>query len=260
MRREASGQVSHWLILAGEVYLTIDARAPITLRAGDFVLAPASFGYTVCNPGLPDSTPLRTLPVAQPDGTFRLGMPDAAPEVQMLVGHCEFGAPDARLLVSLLPEIVIVPGQDRLAALATLVSDECRADRRAREVILERLLEVLFIEALRSITATTAPGLIRGLADPRLAPALRAIHASPAQGWTIADLAQTAGLSRSPFCARFHRVIGMPPMEYLLNWRMTLAKDLLHKGRHSIADIATRVGYGSASAVDFHPEMTRVAA
>ncbi|MDB5666840.1 AraC family transcriptional regulator [Cypionkella sp.] len=248
VRREASGHVSHWLILTGEVSLTIDNRPPIILRKGDFVLAPASFGYTISNPDLLPSNPLRSLPQPQPDGSYRLGRPDGPPEVQMLVGHCVFGAPDAALLVSLLPEIVIVNGQDRLAALANLVSDECRANRPAREVILERLLEVLFIEALRATPQTAAPGLIQGLVDPRLAPALRAIHADPARSWTIADLAQTANLSRSPFCARFHRVIGVPPMEYLLNWRMTLAKDLLHKGRTSITEIATSVGYGSPSA------------
>ncbi|GLS85543.1 AraC family transcriptional regulator [Cypionkella aquatica] len=249
VRREASGHVSHWLILTGQVCLCIDNRAPIILRAGDFVLAPASFGYTIANLDLPADTPLRSLPVVQPDGSYRLGDPEGAPSVQMLVGHCLFGAADADLLVSLLPEIVIVPGQDRLAALASLVSDECRANRPAREVILERLLEVLFIEALRATArSTAAPGLVQGLADPRLAPALRAIHADPAHPWTIAKLALTAALSRSPFCARFHRVIGLPPMEYLLNWRMALAKDLLHKDRHSLTEIATRVGYGSASA------------
>jgi transcriptional regulator GlxA family with amidase domain len=113
---------------------------------------------------------------------------------------------------------------------------------------LERLLEVLLVEALRSGTETSsAPGLSRGLGDERLAAALHALHARPEHPWTVLDLAAEAALSRSAFFARFNRIVGVPPMEYLLAWRMALAKQLLRNRELRIDQVAERVGYGSAS-------------
>ena len=104
------------------------------------------------------------------------------------------------------------------------MSDETRRLRPARDLVLARLLEVLLIEALRSTTHTAAsPGLLRGLADPRLAAAIRCMHERPGQTWTVAELAKAAALSRSTFFDRFRRAVGAAPMDYLLTWRMALA-------------------------------------
>jgi AraC-like DNA-binding protein len=166
----------------------------------------------------------------------------------MLVGHCSFDSPDADLLVSLLPQLVHVRGERRLALLVKLVGEESRAQRPARDVVLARLLEVLLIEAMRSAAGTSAsPGLVRGLADTRLALALRAMHEQPTRAWTVEQLAREAALSRSAFFERFSRTVGVAPMAYLLAWRMALAKQLLRKSEDAIADIAERVGYSSAS-------------
>jgi transcriptional regulator GlxA family with amidase domain len=109
-------------------------------------------------------------------------------------------------------------------------------------------VEVLLIEALRARPADDAPpGLLRGLADPRLAPAIRQMHNDVARSWTVAALARTSALSRSAFFERFTRIVGQTPMEYLLVWRMAVAKDLLHRQDISVGEVAERVGYGSAS-------------
>jgi AraC-like DNA-binding protein len=103
-------------------------------------------------------------------------------------------------------------------------------------------------EALRSTQRPDAPpGLLRGLGDVRLAEAIRHMHGDPARAWTVAQLAKEAALSRSGFFDRFTRIVGLPPMEYLLGWRMALAKDLLRREELGIAEVAERVGYGSAS-------------
>ena len=91
------------------------------------------------------------------------------------------------------------------------------------------------------------PRLLRGLADERLAPAIRQVHSQLARSWTVALLARTAALSRSAFFERFTRTVGLPPMEYLLAWRMAVAKDLLRRRDISVGEVAERVGYGSAS-------------
>lgn len=86
------------------------------------------------------------------------------------------------------------------------------------------------------------------MADDRLAAAIRRMHESPARPWKVAELAKKAALSRSTFFERFSRAVGITPMEYLLAWRMAMAKNLLLRKEYGIADVAARVGYGSASA------------
>ena len=129
-----------------------------------------------------------------------------------------------------------------------LVGDESNEQRSGRDLVLTRLVEVLLIEALRSTSGEDAPpGLLRGLGDARLAPAIRQMHRQVTRSWTVADLAKTAALSRSAFFERFTRVVGLAPMEYLLAWRMAVARDLLRRQEFGIAEVAERVGYGSAS-------------
>lgn len=248
VRRSDLGQPFYCAVLQGGSRLVVDDAAPLTLGQGDFVLVPAADSFTMSSLEEPPET-IDSVPVAQLHGQFRLGLQDGAPDVQLLVGHCDFASPDAALLVSLLPRLVPVRGDPRLASIVQLVGDEARALRPGREVILAHLLEVLFIEALRSTAGPGAsPGLLRGLADERLAAALRCMHQDVARPWTVAQLASAAALSRSAFFERFQRALGVAPMAYLLAWRMATAKHLLRSRDGGIADVAASVGYGSASA------------
>lgn len=254
VRRTGVNQPFYCVILEGTCTLTVDGQEPTVLEAGDFALVPAAPAFSMSS--TPEAThgPETERAEIRP-GEFRLGRQDDPPDVQLLVGHCAFESPDAALLVSLLPQVVHVRGQSRLTTLVKLVGDESRAQRPAREVILARLLEVLLIEALRSTAGNSAsPGLVRGLADARLAAAIRRMHEQPSQPWTVVRLAREAALSRSAFFERFSRAVGVAPMEYLLAWRMALAKGMLRRKEAGIAEVAERVGYGSAStfSVAFH--------
>jgi transcriptional regulator GlxA family with amidase domain len=141
-----------------------------------------------------------------------------------------------------------VRGIERLSVLVRLVGEEASERRSGRDLVLTRLVEVLLIEALRATPSDDAPpGLLRGLADARLAPAIRLMHGQLARSWTVAQLARTAALSRSAFFERFTRTVGLSPMGYLLAWRMVVAKDLLRRRDLGVAEVAERVGYGSAS-------------
>lgn len=248
VRRSETGQPFYCAVLEGSCRLEVAGHEPLVLVADDFVLIPAAYDFAMTSLIPPADADIDVLPSACQDGTFRLGEQDGPPEVQVLVGHCAFGSPDAALLVSLLPRLIHVRNDKRLAALVYLVRDESRQQRPARDVVLARLLEVIFIEAVRSLDTAAAPGLVRGLADIRLAPALRWIHERPEQHWTVAQLAKAAALSRSAFFERFSRAVGVAPMEYLLAWRMALAKDFLRKKQGGVAAVAERVGYSSASA------------
>lgn len=247
IRRNVEGKPVYCAILEGHCRVIVEGRPPVILQAGDFVLAPATHDQIVESIE-PPPRGIDMMPVEIGEGRFRVGNRDGQPNLRMQVGLCTFASPDAALLVSLLPAMVVARGEPRLAMLMQLVGDETRKSRPAREAVLERLLEVLLIEALRCGTETAAvPSVARGLSDDRLVAALRAMHARPEHGWTVAKLAAETAMSRSAFFARFNRTIGLPPMEYLLAWRMALAKRLLRTRELAIEQIAARVGYGSAS-------------
>ena len=247
VRRSDAGQPFYCVILEGGCRLALGAGDPLVLKAGDFVLVPAAFDVTMSSLE-PPAGAANSVPVALGEGLFRIGAQEGATDLAILAGHCSFESPDAALLVSLLPHLIHVRGEPRLSTLVRLISEEMRAQRPAREVVLARLLELLLIEALRSTSETGAStGLVRALADSRLATAIRAMHEQPTRRWTVADLAKEAALSRSAFFERFSGAVGVPPMEYLLTWRMALAKDLLRRHEGGIAEVAQRVGYSSAS-------------
>ena len=248
VRRSEAGRPFYCVILDGSCRLAVHGDEPITLQKGDFVLIPSAYDFTVSSLRPAPSEDIDTAPVALPGGEFRLGIQGGLPDVRMLVGYCVFGSTDAALLVSLLPQLLHVRGERRLATLVQLVGEESRELRPARDVVLARLLEVLLIEALRSPTGTAvSPGLLHGLADGRLAVAIRQMHENPTRPWTVRQLAKEAALSRSAFFERFRRAVGVAPMEYLLAWRMALAKDLLRRNEGGVAEVAERVGYSSAS-------------
>jgi AraC-like DNA-binding protein len=248
VRYSAFGQPSFCIVLEGRCRLAVDGQRPITLECGDFVLLPATPGFTMSGfePVKPERIDPKLTP--SPTGDVRHGRRGGRPDVRLLGGYFVFDSPDRALLVSLLPPLVHVRSVPRLSTLVALVGDEASERRAGRELVLTRLMEVLLIEALRSTPAGDAPpGLLRGLADARLAPAMRQMHGELARAWTTAQLARTAALSRSAFFERFTRIVGVPPMEYLLVWRMAVAKDLLCRQDLGVGEVAERVGYGSAS-------------
>ena len=235
-------------MVEGRCRLHVTGRAPVTLTAGDFVLIPHLQGFTMSSEETPPAHVPR-LPLETGPGHFRLGAPEAPVDVRALVGHCRFDSPASNLLVSLLPDMIHVSNHSRLTDLVPMLHEETRADRPGRGMILERLLEVMLIEALRSGPATPlSPGLLRGLSDPQLSGALQRIHAETGGPLSVSQMAKAAGMSRSGFFERFRRQVGRAPMEYATEWRMVVAKTLLRQGGLTNAEIALKVGYGSASA------------
>lgn len=217
VHRSETGQPFYCLVLEGRSQLKMKGHPPITLEQGDFVLIPAAWEFCMTSAEPPADDASETVPQMLAPGEFWIGDQLQPADVQTLIGYCQFGSPDAGLIVSLLPQFIHVRGESRLTTLVQLVMDECRAQRPARQVVLERLLELLLIEALRSMPICNAcPGVMSGLADERLAAAIRAIHANPAHSWTVAELAKAAALSRSSFFVRFREAVGVAPMVYLL--------------------------------------------
>lgn len=242
------GQPGFCAVTEGRCRLALEDAPPIILEAGDFVLLPATPAFTMS--GMEPAAPVRIDPrTAPPPGKeVRYGRQDGPADMRQFGGWFSFESLDAALFVALLPRMIHVRGNPRLTRLVGLLGDEAAGEGIGRELILSRLVEILLIEALRAVPANAAePGLLRGLSDPRIAAALRGMHGDVERAWTVPDLAREAGMSRSAFFGRFARMVGVRPMEYLLSWRMAVAKDLLRKGGVALDDVARRVGYGSAS-------------
>lgn len=245
---DAFGHPGFCAVIEGRCRLAVAGEAPIVLEQGDFVLLPATPAFTMS--GFEPARAKRIDPRAAQtaDVEVRHGNPDGPADVRLRGGYFVFDSPDAALIVSLLPALIHIHGDERLAMLVRLFGEEASAERAGRDLVLTRLVEVLLIESLRATPGGDAPpGLLRGLADERVAAALRLMHGDPERPWTVEELARQASLSRSAFFDRFTRLVGLRPMEYLLAWRMALAKDLLRGGALALDEVARRVGYGSAS-------------
>ena len=247
VRFSAYGKPSFCIMLTGRCLLAVDGQEAVTLNAGDFVLLPTTPAFTLSSFSLAPPVHLDPHAVGR-QGELRYGDPDGEPDMRSLGGAFLFEASDPKLLVSLLPLVVHVKGSARLAQLVQMVGEEYADQKPGHEFMLSRLVGMMLIEAVRSTSSRDAPpGLLRGLGDERLAPALMQMHARVDHAWTVAQLAGTAALSRSAFFERFTRTVGVAPMEYLLSWRMEIAKDLLGREGLSIAEVAERVGYASTS-------------
>jgi len=243
------GEPSFCIVLAGGAHLAVDGYEPIDLLAGDFVLLPTTPAFTLSSHAPAPPVHLDPHQVAGGASELRYGEPHGEPDMRSLGGSFVFDDANPSLLVSLLPRVVHVQSSTRLSQLVRMVGEEVADQKPGADFALSRLVELLLVEAVRAVSSTNAPpGMLRGLADERLAPALRQMHARIDQPWSIEQLSKAAALSRSAFFERFNRLVGVAPMEYLLAWRIEVAKRLLRDRELSVVEIASRVGYASASA------------
>jgi len=166
-----------------------------------------------------------------------------------LCGAYQFSGDVASGLLGALPPIMTLSAavDDPLRDVITLLSRELVHTEPAQQIVLDRLLDLLLVLAIRSDfrRSATAPRWYRASADPRLSAALQAVHESAAHPWTVPELAAISGLSRAAFARAFRDALGQAPMQYLTEWRMTLARDHLRTGDLSSARIADAIGYGS---------------
>jgi AraC-like DNA-binding protein len=225
----ASCGVSFCLPVEGGCTARVSGRQAITLAAGDFLMLASPPSWTLAD--------------------------DRARQSQLVGGYFSLSEDNASLLLALVPNVVVIPAAldsgERLRQVINLIGDEARADRPGRSLILEHLLEVLVLEAIRHRARDldgTTPGLLAGLAEPGISAALRAIHDDAGRPWSLESLASVAAMSRSGFAARFVQVVGKPPRAYLQDWRMALAKDALGSARVRLDVLAASLGYQSASA------------
>jgi AraC-like DNA-binding protein len=229
-----------------------DTGEQLQLAEGDVIVSDGALPYILCSD--PGVTPLPggRLPVDPRTGIRRIG---SGEDVMCVAGHVDLSRDRGGLLRDALPDLIHVrggsPEAETLRRLTEQLLDEMISHRPGAAFVMDHLAQLVFVQALRISLADTAAlpaGWLRGLADDRIAPALRQMHADPARPWRLEELAQAAALSRTAFAVRFRETVGVPPLAYLLTWRMSLAARALRRDDTPVAVLAREVGYGSESA------------
>jgi AraC-like DNA-binding protein len=225
---------------------------PLRLETGDVVFLRSGPEHVLAD--APDTPPHLAGPVVFRDnsaiGVCELG--GSGEPTNLLCGNYHLENARPHPLVRQLPEIVhLRTGQGEhpeLAAAVALLRAELDRPRVGSAGIVPALIDSLLLYILRAWLDEQPAGAVGwagALTDPAIAPALTAMHANPAESWTVESLAGQAGLSRAAFAKRFHALVGEPPLAYLTHWRMTTAAGLLRETDAPLAAVAARTGYGS---------------
>jgi AraC-like DNA-binding protein len=244
------------LITEGECYVELGDAPPVRLTAGDAILFPQGDAHRMCSePGLPPAKASRldALLTRRPR-TLVYGGGGAA--TRLVCGYLACDARLARMLLAGLPPMVRVSVRGSnagvwLEASLRYALSEARSPRPGGAGVLAKLAEVLFIEVLRlymNEQSAGRTGWLAGVGDRIVGGALNALHARPAHAWTLEELAREAGTSRSVLAERFQHLVGSSPIQYLTQWRMLLAANLLCRSNAPLARIAEDVGYQTDTA------------
>jgi AraC-like DNA-binding protein len=242
------------VVLEGSAWIVPPTvSTPVKLGVGDVVFVGHTDGYTVA--GHPD-TPLQDVRMVDPREQLPVPTPRPGerPDTVLLGGRFALELARPHPLLAQLPRVIHIPARATVGEPLRFVVDLLGAEVQRDEPdnlggALPALLDLLIIYTLRSWYAREAEhgaqGWARALQDPAVRTALENIQQSPATPWTVAQLAATAGVSRTAFARRFHTLVGEPPLTYLTRWRMTVAAQLLRETNLPVESIAARVGYGS---------------
>jgi AraC-like DNA-binding protein len=244
------------LVVEGGYWIRAAASAPVLVGAGDVVLLPDGAGHALADPleGVEVSTRrLEELPLEQLDeATYLLR---ARGSGRRSVAHCcmfDFEASSMHPLLKLLPEVVLLrggaDGDPSLALLLESIAAELRAQRVGATEVATRIADIVVTRVLRAWAEGRVEetiGWLGALSDPLIGRALAEVHRDPGQAWSVESLAALTNLSRSAFSERFAAAVGEPPAHYVARWRMHVAGGWLRHNRHTVAEVAERLGYES---------------
>ncbi|BAN48371.1 AraC family transcriptional regulator [Metapseudomonas resinovorans] len=244
------------LIIEGECFVEMGHERPVKLQAGDVVIFPQGDAHRMTSqPGVPPATGAR-LDAVLARRPRQLAYGGGGAITRLVCGYLACDARLADMLLAGLPALVRVNVRGSnagawLEASVRYALAEAKSPRPGGEGVLAKLAEVLFVEVLRLYMNEQAEGhtgWLAGVGDRVVGSALNALHKCPAQAWTLEELARTAGTSRSVLAERFQQIVGSSPMQYLTQWRMLLAANLLCRSNAPLARIAEDVGYQTDTA------------
>lgn len=235
------------LIARGACWLHMPSvKVPIPLRGGDLVVFPRDAVHVIsASPELAELPPHSGVIASGGEG----------PSTSLVCGYFEFDTPLANPILSALPDVVHIRGEEAgnagwIDLLMRFIASETENAEPGSDVLVDRLADVLFIQVVRTTMRDQAAstGLLATLSDRKISRAMQSLHEAPEAIWTVEKLAETAGMSRAAFAKRFQELMGMAPMTYVTHWRMQRAYELLRLGEKSVAMIAEQSGYQAEAA------------
>jgi AraC-like DNA-binding protein len=259
----ALGPASHLIIyhyvVEGDLRIRVagESGEDLVIRAGEVVLLPRNDLHLIGSDlGLP---PVAGRDIIQPPrdgGLFSIHHGGTGNCTRMICGFLGCASAEGNPVLSTLPSLLKLNVEQGGAAewirsTFQYAADEVAAGRPGSETVLAKLSELLFVETVRRYAEALPEGQtgwLAGLREPPVARALALLHREIARRWTVEDLGREVGLSRSALADRFIRLIGVPPMHYLANWRMQVATQKLRSTNASLAQVAEIVGYDSEAA------------
>ncbi|MGZ5714802.1 MAG: AraC family transcriptional regulator [Caldimonas sp.] len=245
------------LITEGECHVELGAGPPVHLIAGDVVIFPNGDAHRMTSdPGLSPATGGARLDAVLSRRPRQLAYGGGGATTRLICGYLACDARLAQMLLAGLPPLVRVNVRGSnagawLEASVRYALAEARSPRPGGAGVLSKLAEVLFIEVLRlymNEQGEGRTGWLAGVRDRIVGAALNALHSKPSHAWTLDELARTAGASRSVLAERFQDLVGSSPMQYLTQWRMLLAANLLSGSNAPLTSIAQDVGYQTDTA------------
>ncbi|MBZ6226283.1 AraC family transcriptional regulator [Streptomyces olivaceus] len=241
------------VVLEGECWMALDGCEPVLLRKGDFFLLNNPPSYTLASTRDPAPGQATAIHESENDGEVRIG-PAADEDTYVCCIDFVFEQANASVLFDVLPPIVLVRAGDPrgalLSHLSTLTVAEMESAGVGRSLVLEHLAQLILVHMLRvHADQTDQPvGWLGALVEDGVGTALRAMHADVGRRWTLDELAAIGHMSRSAFASAFKAKVGTAPLTYLIEWRMSLARDALRTDSRSISELAAATGYESESA------------
>lgn len=241
------------VVLEGECWMALDGCEPVLLRKGDFFLLNNPPSYTLASTRDPAPGQATAFHESENDGEVRIG-PAADEDTYVCCIDFVFEQANASVLFDVLPPIVLVragdPRGSLLSNLSALTVAEMESAGVGRSLVLEHLAQLILVHMLRvHADQTDQPvGWLGALVEDGIGAALRAMHADVGRRWTLDELAAIGHMSRSAFAAAFKAKVGTAPLTYLIEWRMSLARDALRTDSRSISELAAATGYESESA------------
>ena len=240
-----------YAVETGGCWLALDGIGePVRLEAGDCFVLPSGRPFRLTSDlTLSPMDSKAVFPPALPGGTVTL---NDGGDLLLVGSRFTVAGRHAGMLLKMMPPIVHIRKDVDQAALRWSVArmrEELRDGQPGGALIAQQLAHMMLVQALRLhlLEGVHEPGWFAALTDTRLCAAISAMHANPAERWTLQELAAEAGMSRSVFAQRFREAAGETPLEYLTRWRMLLAGEELEVGR-SVSVIAPALGYASESA------------
>lgn len=236
------------MIARGAAWLHLpDESSPIALRSGDVVVFPHDAIHTISNSETP---PPPEQPRNQPSQAT-----DEGPNTTLICGYFEFERHSWNPLLNALPDVMVIKSEH--IANTALMDDiirniiyETETEGAGSDVVIDKLSEVLFIHVIRTHMQQqkTSAGFISALADKQISKAMASFHSKPGDSWSVESLATSAGMSRSAFADKFHKLVNMTPMQYVTCWRMQRAHERLVTIKESVIQVAEQSGYQSEAA------------